>query len=93
MVNDPKYDHSISLPIGEAERLVAPRPMLVAWRPIETAPKTDGEFILLYDKELDHYAVGEWWKIPEHRDGGEWWDGESPLFPTHWMPLPEPPHG
>ena len=66
------------------------------WQPIETAPK-DGATILLYfpkgywadDRDI---AIGFW-------SDGDWYSGEAdstPMtgfgsFPSHWMPLPEPP--
>jgi len=51
------------------------------WQPIETAPK--GSFLLCWTTA--GCAV-----ILALLDG-EWTDGESEWFPTHWMPLPSPP--
>lgn len=58
------------------------------WQPIETAPK-DGTPILVWID--DHVAEVEW-----DEDGwiGVWEDISSSSgddYPTHWMPLPEPP--
>jgi hypothetical protein len=64
------------------------------WRLIETAP-TDGTIILGYRDG----KVREAHRVP--RDDCEMWvfGGSSgsteiapQLKPTHWMPLPEPPH-
>jgi len=59
------------------------------WQPIETAPK-DGAWLLLYwvTMPITLYPFcafwdDGWWH-PSFRDYGE-------VFPTHWMPLPEPP--
>ncbi len=59
------------------------------WQPIETAPKVETEFeneateLLLYDENDGRY-IG-WWRK------GQWRDSEYIFYPTHWMPLPEPP--
>lgn len=62
------------------------------WKPIETAPK-DGAIVMLYWPTLSitrYPAVGTnhndgcGWDLINDRDYGE-------VFPTHWMPLPEPP--
>ena len=63
------------------------------WRPIETAPK-DGADILtfgsVYSKESAHRVSISWWSH------GRFWtslpqDGQEDSYPTHWMPLPNPP--
>jgi hypothetical protein len=73
------------------------------WQPIETAPKGDnpkdasGPAILVAAKAwlgdpLLHVGEAYWYA------GGECWmwanlDSEygDAIYPTHWMPLPEPP--
>jgi hypothetical protein len=63
--------------------------MDMEWQPIETAPK-DGSLVLgfgpheqrrTYIEAIQHYR-GKWTIT--------WMDGYGE--PTHWMPLPEPPH-
>ena len=60
------------------------------WQPIETAPK-DGTSILgywCYEGGFEHYIQ------PIRYLHGKWlhdWDHSDELYPTHWMPLPEPP--
>jgi len=59
------------------------------WRPIETAPK-DGEQILTYSP-FGRCSVRIW---GEGDDGEMAWQPRiRGYFPTHWMPLPEPPKG
>lgn len=50
------------------------------WQPIETAP--EGERVLTYFSDGDFLLcfAAEW-----KRDEGD------DVWPTHWMPLPEPP--
>lgn len=68
---------------AEIERLRDP------WLPIDTAPKVDGDELLLWEGVL---AVGRWCAAD-----GVWQaaagDGISRAFPTHWMPKPAPPKG
>lgn len=61
----------------------------MSWQPIETAP-LDTPVIV-----FDAPAVGEARHIEDH---GWYWAGNDPtdvwggqIYPTHWMPLPEPP--
>lgn len=58
------------------------------WQPIATAPK-DGTRLLLWDGILQFTG----W-CAEHIGSGErfWTDGHlGRAYPTHWMPLPDPP--
>jgi hypothetical protein len=61
------------------------------WLPIESAPQVHplngGESLLL---AWVVPGIGEWvYVVGEWRDG--WWSGEHKAYPTHWMPLPQPP--
>lgn len=76
---------------------------LQGWHPIETAPK-DGTRILCMDADTGEIRVAvrkqfsdehyekygrhwyEWFSSDEYCPGHTW-----SLYPTHWMPLPEPP--
>lgn len=64
------------------------------WQPIETAPidrtdvlvaapARDGKLFVSVARCLD----GEWHEV--NHDPSDMWGG--PLYPTHWMPLPDPP--
>ena len=61
------------------------------WLPIETAPQ-DGTYILVLDFSAGErwdvvgafYKYGSWYTDWQSSDDGQVW-------PTHWMPLPEPP--
>ena len=72
---------------------------LQQWQPIETAPKDD-TMLLLWSMGIH---LGSW-RVDDGYSGDEepsWFDNSydsfttgysaSPLNPTHWMPLPEPP--
>ena len=53
------------------------------WQPIETAPKT-GEIILV--GHGNRVWISEWLG-PESC----WLDSEVDEWPSHWMPMPDPP--
>jgi len=56
------------------------------WRNIETAPR-DGTKFWAFERRRGQYEC--WY----HTDG-YWMDhADSEPGPTHWMPLPAPPHG
>jgi len=70
-----------------------------AWQPIETAPKDGTLFVAVgFVKEHAYATVGgfELWDIEEgiwgfhDHNASEWFEDEKD-WPTHWMPLPEPP--
>jgi hypothetical protein len=67
------------------------------WRPIRTAPM-DGTRVLVADKN----AAGSWVEAAYYSKDGEyegwfmvnthWTDAvDGQIFPTVWMPMPEPP--
>jgi hypothetical protein len=63
------------------------------WRPIETAKK-NSDFVPVMVTDGKYVTLAEW-----HADEDQWWEINnsptdswgSPLYPTHWMPLPSPP--
>jgi hypothetical protein len=58
------------------------------WQPIETAPK-DGTPALFYERNTYDYEIHL-----GYYDKGSWWNNlfePYRFYPTHWMPLPEPP--
>ena len=75
------------------------------WQPIETAPK-DGTLLLLYSNTEYYKEVvfGSWRCDNSDYEESEpmWLDtsyddwsiglNSCPLYPTHWMPVPEPPN-
>jgi hypothetical protein len=68
------------------------------WRTIDSAPRDGTEIIGGWVDPAWVYAI--WWR-GEDSDAGWWFANEGPgdyndelicPQPTHWMPLPEPPH-
>ena len=59
------------------------------WQQIATAPK-DGTRILGWSQD-DDQAIIQWsckrWDVVHDWESYAW----SDYYPTHWMPLPEPP--
>lgn len=84
-------------PIYEAEmaRLfaLARRGAAMQWRPIETAPKEKGKYLLGWNRH--HSGVIQYWPRA-YEDDPEWVDESTEFIEppvTHWMPLPPPPAG
>jgi hypothetical protein len=67
------------------------QPNEMKWQPIETAPKDGAWVILFVDVELGKDCGIMTGFYIENGEYGYWSDEEYQLFPTHWMPLPEPP--
>lgn len=67
------------------------------WNPIETAPK-DGTEIWLFCPD-DHPQQVQGYYSSEPEENIRYWrptemlvsDVVGEIYPTHWMPLPEPP--
>jgi hypothetical protein len=61
------------------------------WRPISEAPK-DGSSIIAWDgadiEKIHFYKRDKAWVVDLSCDSEYGW---TDVFPTHWMPLPEPP--
>lgn len=63
------------------------------WQPIETAPR-DGTPILVWVPEWCRDGSPGWWvtAIRGNRAGRySFDDGDEIVFPTYWMPVPDPP--
>lgn len=61
------------------------------WRPIETAPLIQD--LLVYG--ISHNNISRQYIAYQLHDGTwhrEHYGGRVPVNPTHWMPLPDPPH-
>ena len=77
-------DHQI---VGEGTEYIR-ADLVPQWQPIETAPRHDLETLILYSSE----GVQIGWFSAFHKcwlttEGKDVW-----AEPTHWMPLPTPPH-
>jgi hypothetical protein len=62
---------------------------LPQWQPIETAPKDNTPILVPTNAHSDGIVIVRWYtynRLAAWRD----WD-EDVHFPTHWMPLPQPP--
>ena len=64
-------------------------PLVMRWKPIETAPK-DGQFLVYMPSDSRQpIQVAKW--HPKMKVIGNHFDFDMEP-PTHWMPLPEPPY-
>lgn len=76
--------------------------MMSEWQPIETAPR-DGRNLLLWDADSQSHEIALW-SEPHQLWAIDYTDSMPPsahakvspsntcYVPTHWMPLPTPPH-
>lgn len=72
----------------------------MTWMPIETAPK-DGTHIMVWEptfKSIEFSWWGNDYNVKDYLgwlcgDGDDWSTGfyHTPITPTHWMPMPNPP--
>ena len=67
----------------------------MTWQPIETAPEHYAE-VLLWDGStlgVGYRTEGAAWRLIYNSHGWEFGHecDYTTVFPTHWMPLPEPP--
>lgn len=63
---------------------------MVEWQPIETAPKTGKEVIVLIRPKVIRLG---WYFQPSSHTGGWCDENGRRIHPKHWMPLPAPPEG
>ena len=63
------------------------------WMPIETAPHDNATWVLVCDgDQIDIAIFGRHPLDVQEEMEFCWTDGERELYPTHWMPLPNPPN-
>lgn len=72
------------------------------WQPIETAPK-DGKYVLVWPGRCTGIAcdIARWEDDKYAKSPRPFWarigfstkTGDRVNSPTHWQPLPPPPHG
>lgn len=75
-------------------------PVVSQWQPIETAPR-DGTVVLAYNARGARSGHRHFFAFSDPAPEGQCWAAEAgwrepgrdwPSYPTHWMPLPAPPH-
>lgn len=91
------YSQYLAIAMAAADAIKAAKDE--GWQPIETAPRAplsefleEGPTILLYGGFSDGNARTGHWKA---KKTNAWCDtavGRMPKAPTHWRPLPSPPH-
>lgn len=67
------------------------------WQPIETAPKDGTRVLVAEEDDNESIGVAYWFCGSEDQDAG-WYssacvDDVTMFYPTHWIPLPQPPQG
>ena len=82
-------------PKDENERIADLERQLAAyqWQPIETAPKNGDMFIAYQNGSVYECRWVEYPPDLDHRGSAGFLDmtNDGIEYPTHWMPLPEPP--
>ena len=61
--------------------------MNMKWISVKDGLPEEGEEVIFYEmRDIPYYYLG-------YQEGGKSWYSytSSKAFPTHWMPLPEPP--
>lgn len=70
------------------------------WQAIETAPKDGTEILAFFGPHTGVVQVSwgeaasggfELWVVDDHKHGPFYLRGYSEPYPSHWMPLPDPP--
>lgn len=59
------------------------------WISVKDRLPENKKYVLVWEPKLDKNIIARY-----NEKNGYWWsDGYFFVFPTHWMPLPEPPKG
>lgn len=62
------------------------------WQDIASAPRDGTRFDVWVPSESGGYRVTDlWFGHSGKLYGGDPWPADLPRWPTHWMPLPNPP--
>lgn len=67
-------------------------PVQLCWLPIETLDASQMQFVLAYDSREDLARMILWNPYKKHWENPEPIGTQSPLNPTHWMPIPSFSH-
>lgn len=84
-----KVDSKDNIIEAKDKRIAELEAALPQWQPIETAPKDNTPILVPTNAHSDGIVIVRWYTyngLAAWRD----WD-EDVHFPTHWMPLPQPP--
>jgi hypothetical protein len=75
--------------------MLAAAPPVDGWQPIETAPRDGTSILAICASAYSPVAGVTWWNeawTHYSRPAEKWHGGVVKWFPTHWMPLPQPPN-
>jgi len=81
--------------LAEFDTAKVAEPPSPAWQPISTAPKDDKTYVLGWaeSRYRDGYqqVIMRWFNDAGDPLHGFWVCNAIQYYPTHWMPLPQPP--
>ena len=88
---DKKHEHDLFSATQVARAALDGQPAPSGWRPIETAPREPGKYLLGWNGH--HCGVIQYWER-KYEEDPEWVDEHTEFIDppiSHWMPLPPAP--